>query len=1057
MPIGLLMESSGEQTICQIILLSPTTGVTSASCIKTGSGKYTSGHYKLVVGGRENTFLGDAAGFDIEDAVLHPDYDEDTFANNIAVVTFSSTLSSDYNYRVASRPSEFGSFYFVQRSLVEDLSAWNNHALVQDSVSYNDECGDASALFKANQDDYVCNYKMRPSFFADYKCSVSYRYLMGVEGDSAMVAGFYSHSSVPSDQTICNSVTHYNFYILLGNYVSWINSVLGTEVQAYTKDGSPANVPSDDTYSVDMELEYTSSEVQPYSLRGHVKLVEGVKGEPEAPETGADNNGGDPKDDSKGGDSKGGSPNEVVSYTTKTKTKTKTEYGSTRWRTQTNTVDETMTENEDHVVTEESMIEDIEETTQVETEQSTTTMYSTIFQEVPTTLFDIGTAIITLPGSLTVTVANGMECPKVASCGTFSTPDDSTTTETSTEYSYIPGVTTTLSSTTSTSDPQPEEDEDTEVEIPLSSYAILTVSLENLTLTETVPWTTLTKTVTITAIETPTEPVPPGTPTTEETTEDTTVLTETSSGSTTTDQVTTDEPTLDEEPGSDGSQDDTTEDSGGLPIGVIVGIVAGLVIALLGLGYLYYRWRKEQTICGVVLVSESIGVTSATCFEYDDNLNVNKGKYNMLVGWSEDTNLAHTLAIGSVTIHPEFDPSTFANNIAILKNQTLKNQTLKTQTPKKASRITKSHLTKYTTTTTTTTMPESTRETWVDETNKVWTTVISTQTTTVPVTTTSTITDFTTTTELHSTTVISTSFIDAPTTLSGTETQYTIDPGTTTISLPEGSMCPAYLTCMAAIESPQTIVLTEVYTETTADMDITSTVLGSGDEEEVEDDTTTDDPPLEDTADDEEDPGSFSVDLVTVAETTVTKTVAESSTTDLVVVTLTETLPITNTDAVSEGEASSEQQGTEESTETTSSTVESLDSTGEETTEGGDSEPADEADGAGSDEQDDKDSNDGPSLGLIIGIVAGAVVILSIIGYLIYRRWKKQAAENNTTTAMQVQDQDGSHYSYATTAQYTTAPESAYYGAYTQTGPSSAYNTRPQTYGTDWTRRDTRR
>ncbi|KAJ2704880.1 hypothetical protein FB645_002913 [Coemansia sp. IMI 203386] len=77
------------------------------------------------------------------------------------------------------------------------------------------------------------------------------------------------------------------------------------------------------------------------------------------------------------------------------------------------------------------------------------------------------------------------------------------------------------------------------------------------------------------------------------------------------------------------------------------------------------------TTCEVALVSNLIGYVSANCLDYQDGTTTltSTTSYSVMIADSGTTNLGK-FNIDTITVHPKYDPKTFANNLALLQFNT---------------------------------------------------------------------------------------------------------------------------------------------------------------------------------------------------------------------------------------------------------------------------------------------------------------------------------------------------------------------------------------------------
>ncbi|KAJ2773936.1 hypothetical protein IWQ56_000796 [Coemansia nantahalensis] len=204
------------------MLVAPNAAVAAANCFDgIADGKIDASPYTIAVGGDGL----DAANIrtPVRSVAVHPNYNPQLFSNNIAVVVFDKVAADGAAFQVGDLPSEWPAFDFVYRSLNEKNAAWDSHRVVRDTLADTAACGHASRLFAQNQRDFICNTATLQSPH-NSACVLPYRNVIGVGGGHGAQLGLYSHSAIPDGTEFCGSAEVHNYYVLLANYIPWINS-----------------------------------------------------------------------------------------------------------------------------------------------------------------------------------------------------------------------------------------------------------------------------------------------------------------------------------------------------------------------------------------------------------------------------------------------------------------------------------------------------------------------------------------------------------------------------------------------------------------------------------------------------------------------------------------------------------------------------------------------------------------------------------------------------------------------------------------------------------------
>ncbi|KAJ1893979.1 hypothetical protein LPJ66_005455 [Kickxella alabastrina] len=240
---GVLLVGS-KQTSCSVAMQTGVYGFVAANCIVDSSTNKTMDASSLGIAlhGPDTSVL-----LTISRATVHPNFDAQTLANNVAVVQYESpivtiihsTSNSEANnisgYSINGTTSS-ESLGFMRRSLssVESLT-WNPLHMAKKSTSNIPEaiCTTGSAIYAANADAMICSNSTVPALASDNpECSIplgmAYRI---VKSKSAAPAAIYSHTAVfGGDLCSYNEKAHY--YTRLSNYIDWAAGVSGSQPAA---------------------------------------------------------------------------------------------------------------------------------------------------------------------------------------------------------------------------------------------------------------------------------------------------------------------------------------------------------------------------------------------------------------------------------------------------------------------------------------------------------------------------------------------------------------------------------------------------------------------------------------------------------------------------------------------------------------------------------------------------------------------------------------------------------------------------------------------------------
>ncbi|KAJ2617525.1 hypothetical protein H4S08_000273 [Coemansia sp. RSA 1365] len=261
---GAVLLVDGKQTSCESVVLDSRAGLVAASCLKYGSDKGVdkSIKYEIVMkSGNESTA---SNRYTISSFDVHPNYNPDTYINNLAVVQFNTNDNSSWINSIATNPKEWNNEFFIRRSLSDVSSMTWNKILAYSSTETPDYCQKASKVYSANTGDFLCNYAATLSI-QNSKCKVPYGVVFAaVQPSDVNMVALYSHSAVYGD-SMCSKDRKLHYYTLLRNYIGWVAVVLGRSVGTFAKAPEFKFTPS---------ISYSMKNVEESNIKG-VKVFSG--------------------------------------------------------------------------------------------------------------------------------------------------------------------------------------------------------------------------------------------------------------------------------------------------------------------------------------------------------------------------------------------------------------------------------------------------------------------------------------------------------------------------------------------------------------------------------------------------------------------------------------------------------------------------------------------------------------------------------------------------------------------------------------------------------------
>ncbi|KAJ2601436.1 hypothetical protein EV177_006980, partial [Coemansia sp. RSA 1804] len=184
----------------------------------------------------------------ITSIAVHPKYNSTTFVNNLAVVQFDEGNNIAWQNYIGINPGEWNNLYFIRRALDNVPSLTWSNVVAYSSTDTPDKCASASTTYKANSDDFLCNYAASLSVF-NSDCKVPYGTVFaGIQPSNMAIVAIYSHSAVYGS-SMCSVDTKTHYYTLLRNYLSWAATTINRSIGGFAQDSSYTFSP-DSTYAM---------------------------------------------------------------------------------------------------------------------------------------------------------------------------------------------------------------------------------------------------------------------------------------------------------------------------------------------------------------------------------------------------------------------------------------------------------------------------------------------------------------------------------------------------------------------------------------------------------------------------------------------------------------------------------------------------------------------------------------------------------------------------------------------------------------------------------------
>ncbi|KAJ2011520.1 hypothetical protein GGI14_006124 [Coemansia sp. S680] len=276
---GALLSRNDLSTTCEVVMVNEKFGLIAASClIYTSPGVIDPAVKYTVVYNQGGDYAYTMS--DVQKILPHPNYNPNNFANNLAILTLSDTSSPPFSNPIADWPSEWQTFYYVQRAGAPNKHpTWSNPkvASAQNSTTDIALCKTNSFIYGLNEYDFICSPLSLPT--TDANCVMPYGVIYQYDGTQAVVAALLSHSASQGSSVFCSTSTVYNYYTIINNYITWIQTAVGTGVNAYHSPNAAGYVPSSDPF-YQMKQEEIVAVVAP---NVQVPAVIGIPAEPALP------------------------------------------------------------------------------------------------------------------------------------------------------------------------------------------------------------------------------------------------------------------------------------------------------------------------------------------------------------------------------------------------------------------------------------------------------------------------------------------------------------------------------------------------------------------------------------------------------------------------------------------------------------------------------------------------------------------------------------------------------------------------------------------------------
>ncbi|KAJ2490199.1 hypothetical protein IWW37_003385 [Coemansia sp. RSA 2050] len=273
---GVLIIKS-EQTSCQVVLVTDAYGFVAANCLMIKD-KVVSSLQDMQVAVRGPKL---SAIYPITNVTIHPKYDATTLANNIAVIKYTSPNNSGIKGKLAATTTNWKQLGYLRRTLSDvPKLIWNEPTHLVTSQDEDAKCSLGSPVFSANRKSFICS-NSTTKVPVSGSCSLPYGLVYGVVKPNKIApAAIYSHTVV-FGEGLCSNFMKLNYYVQLGNYMSWGAQVSGSKIKAEGKDknkgkGNDKEIDDDNDGDNDNASERKLHSDPTFSMKGGGSSVPGV-------------------------------------------------------------------------------------------------------------------------------------------------------------------------------------------------------------------------------------------------------------------------------------------------------------------------------------------------------------------------------------------------------------------------------------------------------------------------------------------------------------------------------------------------------------------------------------------------------------------------------------------------------------------------------------------------------------------------------------------------------------------------------------------------------------
>ncbi|KAJ2416672.1 hypothetical protein GGI10_000787 [Coemansia sp. RSA 2530] len=235
---GAILVRNDRQTACEFALIDQRSAFIAASCLDLKPGTAT-----VEDSTRHEIFFDNAKGLKATsspirtaDIHIHPNFDPASYANNIAVVTFTMDQKRTWTNDISVNRDEWTNALFVRRYMSSVRSmGWRAPMVNSGAWGGFAGCAAASGIYSSNQRDFVCSTESS-SISTVSVCRLPYSSVNGIVLSNMATAALHSHTVIEGS-SMCGAKQTFHYYTLLASYVGFAKKVIGYDPAYFTASG----------------------------------------------------------------------------------------------------------------------------------------------------------------------------------------------------------------------------------------------------------------------------------------------------------------------------------------------------------------------------------------------------------------------------------------------------------------------------------------------------------------------------------------------------------------------------------------------------------------------------------------------------------------------------------------------------------------------------------------------------------------------------------------------------------------------------------------------------